>query len=334
MLKKNIWIDITNSPHVNVLLPIIRELKVNNNVIITARDFSETLPLLNKNGFTPILIGKYKGKSRISKVYGLIKRIYDLYFKVPPFDLSISLGGNYTSTISKLKNKKSIIFSDNDLSYKGLSYRYSDYFIFPKYFNDEKIKLKYNISNDRIFKFDGFKEDIYIADYKPDPSFLNNLPFEEFITIRPENLKASYIPKNSVTIIPDLFKALENENILFLPRYPEEKKFADGHNNIFVPDEPLNGLDVCYYTKVMLTGAGTFAREAALMGTPAVSFFPRKELLSVDRILVNKRLMIHTRDIDSIVRYISNSKKQFVVNERSSEVKKQILDFIIQVLEG
>jgi len=329
---KKIWIDITNTPHVNVLLPIIKELSKNNKLIITARDFSETLPLLKKNGITPIIIGKYKGKSRIFKIFGLFKRIYDLYFNVPSFDLSISLGGNYTSTISKLKNKKSIIFSDNDLSFKGFAYRFAGYFIFPTYFNDENIKLKYKLKEDRIFKFNGFKEDIYIADYKPDPSFLSNLPFEEFITIRPENLKASYVPKDSVTIIPDLFKALKNENILFLPRYPEEKKFATIYNNIFVPDKPLNGLDVCYYTKVMLTGAGTFAREAALMGTPAISFFPRKELLSVDRILVNQGLMIHTRDISTIVSYINNSKKRFVVNERSSKVKKEILDFIIQVL--
>ena len=41
---------------------------------------------------------------------------------------------------------------------------------------------------------------------------------------------------------------------------------------IFVPEGPLNGLDVCY-SDAVLTGAGTFAREAAILGTPAISFF-------------------------------------------------------------
>lgn len=331
---KKIWLDITNTPHVNVLLPIIKEIKKNNTVIITARNFSETIPLLINNGINPIILGKYKGKSRIFKVLGLLNRLAELYFKIPDFDVSISLGGNYTSTISWLRNKKSIIFSDNDLSFKGLSFRLADYFIFPSYFNDEKVKLKYKISEKRIFKLDGFKEDIYIADYKPDPSFLDNLPFKEFITIRPENLKASYVPKNSKSLIPELFTSLKNENILFLPRYQEEKQYAFGYKNIFIPNEPLNGLDVCYYTKVMLTGAGTFAREAALMGTPAISFFPRKELLSVDRVLVDQKLMIHTRDINLILNHIRNAKKQFGIDNRSLRVKKQMLDFINSVLES
>ena len=49
-----IWIDITNTPHVNVLLPIIRHLEKGHSLIITARNFSETLPLLRKNNIEPI----------------------------------------------------------------------------------------------------------------------------------------------------------------------------------------------------------------------------------------------------------------------------------------
>ena len=48
-----IWIDITNTPHVNTLMPIIRHLeKEGHELIYTARDFSETLPLLAKHGIT------------------------------------------------------------------------------------------------------------------------------------------------------------------------------------------------------------------------------------------------------------------------------------------
>ena len=122
----------------------------------------------------------------------------------------------------------------------------------------------YGINENQIFKFDGFKEDIYIADYEPDPNFLDSLPFSEFITIRPENLKASYVPEDSVSIVPELFKTFKDENILFIPRYPEEKEYAKGYSNIFGLEGPQR-LDVVYYTKAMLTGAGTFAREAACL---------------------------------------------------------------------
>ena len=77
-----IWIDITNTPHVNVLLPIIKDLEKKHELIITARDFSETLPLLEKNNINPIILGSYKGKSRIKKVMGLISRINQMRKKV------------------------------------------------------------------------------------------------------------------------------------------------------------------------------------------------------------------------------------------------------------
>ena len=61
-----IWIDVTNTPHVNVLMPIIRHLEKNGHeLIITARDFSETIPMLEKNGINPVVFGGHKGKNRL-----------------------------------------------------------------------------------------------------------------------------------------------------------------------------------------------------------------------------------------------------------------------------
>lgn len=328
-----IWIDITNTPHVNIIMPIYNYLKSKgHDIFITARDFSETIPLLESNGIHPIIIGGYKGKSRINKVLGLIQRMYYLMVKIPKFDLAFSLGGNYTATIAKLRGKKSITFSDNDISYKGPSFRFSTYFIFPSYFNSSLLEKKYKVDKSRIFKFNGFKEDIYIANYTPDPQFLNKLPFDEFITIRPENLKASYVPKDSVTIVPDLFKEFKNENILFLPRYKEERSYAKGFTNIYIPDGPLPGLDVCYYTKAMLTGAGTFARESAILGTPAVSFFPGKIFLTVDTIMQQKGWEFKSRDPKEIFKYVRSSEKDIQRKKNSSQVLNEVLNIFDQII--
>lgn len=75
MKELKIWFDITNTPHVNVLMPIINHLKKKHKIIISARDFSETLPLLKKHNIEPITLGSYKGKSRLNKVIGLLERI-------------------------------------------------------------------------------------------------------------------------------------------------------------------------------------------------------------------------------------------------------------------
>ena len=328
-----IWIDITNTPHVNVLMPIIRHLEKDHELFFTARDFSETLPLLKKNGITPIVYGKYKGKSRIKKVMGMLGRMWTMLFKLPKFDLALSLGGNYTSAIAFLRGKKSIVFSDNDISFKFFSFSMGSYFIFPYYFKYQKIQKKYRIKDSRIKTFNGFKEDIYIAEFEPDPTFLEQLPFRDFITIRPENLKASYVPKDSTTIVPQLFEVFKDMNILFLPRYEEEKKYAEGYSNVWYPNGPLSGLDVCYNTKAMLTGAGTFAREAALLGVPAVSFFPSPVFLSVDEAMQELGIEFKSQDPKAIREYVNTASRTEASTERSRKVQQEVFDIIDGIIE-
>jgi predicted glycosyltransferase len=315
------------------LLPIIRELEKKHEIITSARDFSETIPLLKKNGIEPIVIGQYKGKSRIKKIFGLAGRLFRLISLIPAFDLSISLGGNYSATLSRLRRKPSIVFSDNDISFKTPAFRFGSYFIFPSYFKTDNLHSKYGVKAEQIFKFSGFKEDIYIAAYKPDPDFMAGLPFKDFITIRPENLKASYVPKNSKTIVPELFEVFTDENILFLPRYSEEKNYANGYANIFIPDAPLNGLDVCFYTRAMLTGAGTFAREAALLGTPAVSFFPGNEFLTVDTIMQQNGWEFKSRDAEEIKNYIAVAQKRPSQQEKSKQVFSEVIGIIEDIIK-
>ena len=328
-----IWIDITNTPHVNVLIPIIRHLEKDHELFFSARDFSETLSLLKKNGITPIVYGKYKGKSRVKKVMGMLGRMWTILFTLPKFDLALSLGGNYTSTIAFLRRKKSIVFSDNDISFKFFSFAMGSYFIFPFYFKYQKAQKKYRIKDSQIKTFNGFKEDIYIAEFEPDPAFLDQLPFHDFITIRPENLKASYIPIDSTTIVPQLFEVFKDKNILFLSRYEEEKKYAEGYANVWYPNGPLSGLDVCYYTKAMLTGAGTFAREAALLGVPAVSFFPSPVFLSVDEAMQELGIEFKSRVPKAIRKYVDTASRTGFSPERSRKVQQEVFDIIDGIIK-
>lgn len=329
-----IWIDITNTPHVNVLMPIYKHLqKQGHTLIITARDFSETLPLLRRNGIEPIVYGGHKGKSRLKKIGGLISRMWTLLFKVPKFDLAFSLGGSYTSVIAFFRGKKSISFSDNDFAtHKFITFMFSDYFIFPSYFKYQGVQKKYKLKDSQIKLFNGFKEDIYIADYTVDANFLEQLPFKDFITIRPENLKAAYVPKDATTIVPQLFEEFKDENILFLPRYEEEKKYAEGYPNVWYPAGPLVGLDVCFYTKAMLTGAGTFAREAALLGVPAVSFFPRNEFLTVDVVLQEQGKQFKSRLPQEIKQYVNSAQRSTANTERSKQVLQEVLDIFDEII--
>ena len=75
----------------------------------------------------------------------------------------------------------------------------------------------------------------------------------------------------------------------------------------------------------MLTGAGTFAREAALLGTPAVSFFPGKEFLTVDKIMQEKGWQFKSRNPKEIERFVKTAVKESSRLERSKKVLKSLL---------
>jgi uncharacterized protein len=328
-----IWFDITNTPHVHFFAPIINHVKQNHNVIVTARDFSETIPLLESYGIDYILIGNHKGKSKFNKVLGLVARIGKLLKEIPEFDISFGMGGQNTTPVCAWRRKPSVVFTDNDTSYKWHSYKLGSHFVFPTYFDFQDVIRRFGVKRQQIHLYDGFKEDIYMASYKPNPDFLDTLPFKDFITIRPENLKASYVPKDAVTIVPELFEIFKEANILYLPRYEEERKYAEGYKNVFIPEGVLPGKDVCFYTKAMLTGAGTFAREAALLGTPAVSFFPGKEFLTVDKIMQEKGWEFKSRDPKEIYDFVKDSKKRDSSLDRSKEVLSSLLLVIDSIIE-
>ena len=100
---------------------------------------------------------------------------------------------------------------------------------------------------------------------------------------------------------------------------------AEGYTNIWYPDHPLSGLDVCYNTKAMLTGAGTFAREAALLGVPAVSFFPSEVFLTVDEVMQEMGIEFKSRNAQDIKNYVATATKTPASTERSKTVLAEVL---------
>src|SRR5438105_5816027 len=70
-----IWIDLDNSPHVPLFAPIIGHFRQKGiDVVLTARDHSQTVGLLDLAGFsgTYAIVGRHYGRGRIDKIRGLI----------------------------------------------------------------------------------------------------------------------------------------------------------------------------------------------------------------------------------------------------------------------
>ena len=93
-----VWIDLTNSPHVLALRPVIELLRADgNDVEVTARDFAQTLQLCERFGIEHTAIGRHRGGRIPAKALGLVSRSAALWRwarRRPRFDLALGHASN------------------------------------------------------------------------------------------------------------------------------------------------------------------------------------------------------------------------------------------------
>lgn len=335
MIQK-VWFDVTNTPQVHFLLAVRKMLNEKfSDFTFTARDFSETKDFLSKYVESTELkiINSTYGRTNLKKIKSVLSR-YDCIRSLDlNYDLSLSCGSDAAIWYSFFNRKRSIAFGDNDTAKQWTYSRFVDFAFFPSAI-DSEILNRQGLKK-KFYRYSGYKEDIYVSYYKPDREFKNNIPFEKYIVVRPENIHANYLKNRSViSIVPSLLAKLSGKgyNIVFLPRYQEDRKYSNGISNIYIPENPLNGLDLCYYADAVLTGAGTFAREAACLGIPAFSFYAGKELLAVDKKLIEDGKIYFSRNVSDLVEKVAKSSKNEPDFSRSMGVREELKEMLINVI--
>lgn len=339
-----IWVDMILPSDPFFLKPIITNLP-GHDIYVTVRERAETADLCRSLNIRADVVGR-DYSNRFKKSVNLIYRTLVLAAKVSKYDISLSVEDSICIAASKMRFKPSVLYCDNDLELfhrtfiKGIESNIkarATYIVCPAAFRIEGL-IREGAKEDHIYQYDGYKEDVYVADFEPDPDFLNKLPFTEFVAVRPEALFAGYVGAKR-SIVPQLVKGFVDKgiNVVYLPRIDEDLRYVEEINSgrLFTPtEETLNGLDVCWYSDAVLTGSGTFAREAACLGTTAVSFFP-EQLLSVDQSLVNEGRMYHSREADQIIEYVaSNSGKTKNPDvKRSKGVQQEVLSITNTILQ-
>jgi hypothetical protein len=70
-----VWVDLTNSPHVLVMRPLIEAMREDGHEVeVTARDFAQTIQLCERLGVEHTTIGRHRGGRLASKGMGLLSR--------------------------------------------------------------------------------------------------------------------------------------------------------------------------------------------------------------------------------------------------------------------
>ena len=100
-----VWVDLTNSPHVLVMRPVIRVLEQRGaEVLVTARDFAQTLELCERHGLACEAIGRHRGGRLAAKGVGLLSRSAALarWARGRRIDVALGHGSNDVTVAARL----------------------------------------------------------------------------------------------------------------------------------------------------------------------------------------------------------------------------------------
>ncbi len=294
--NKTLWIDLENSPHVPFFKPIIDELRgYGYGVIITARDCFQVCGLADLYGLTYQRIGHHYGKHKLFKILGAVIRALQMKQSMgtPLPSLAVAHGSRSQLLAAKMLHIPALQLSDYEHANKMPLFLSSDWLMVP-----DTIPAEQHWRNpSRISTYPGIKEDVYVPAFIPQAGILSELGISEneiVVTIRPPANEAHYHnPKSD-----DLFHAtitwlagIDNLRMVILPRNDHQTDYIGktwpaliSERKVVIPDRVLDGLNLIWYSDLVISGGGTMNREAAALGVPVYSIF-RGEIGAVDRYL-------------------------------------------------
>jgi predicted glycosyltransferase len=350
---RKVWIDLENSPHVPFFAPIIQELEGRGcEVVLTARDCFQVCELADMAGFRYHKIGHHYGKHRVAKVMGLGIRVLQMapLIRRERPAIAVSHGSRSSLALSALLGIPSITITDYEYAdhrlAKFLGSASKKWVMTPEVVPAE-IFQKDGMSRDHILQYPGIKEDVYTPSFQPDSSVRDVLGLKAddiVVTIRPPATEAHYHNPESEKLLMEVFQLLgahaEVKTVL-LPRTPrQEADLRRDHSDLFaagkiiVPKRAVDGLDLIWYSDVVISGGGTMNREAAALGVPVYSLF-RGTMGAVDKHLAaTGRLVLleSVADVRSKLK-LARRNQDLVSRPKQPETLAAVVNHIVAILE-
>lgn len=332
----NVWIDVTNSPHVVFFKPIIEDLKKRGcSVTITAREFAQTVPLLEMHKMNYTLIGYHRGKNFLKKAVGLFSRTKGLinFAKGKKIDLALSHGSNDLAVACWLLRVPNVVIHDYEhatLSYK-INARLATKILIPEAIPKEAV-AKHGAILEKIEHFPGLKEHVYLNNYSIDSCLNQKLGIDKhkiLVVLRPPATMAAYhrFENELFDQIPLVLSNNPEVQIVLLPRTKEQMnkfEYLTKKGVVVVnPDEAVDGPSLLTLADVVISAGGTMNREAAVLGTPAYTIFGGK-MGAVDKYLISIGALHEVKKADEISIKKKTSFSPMIVENKEIIIEKAL----------
>jgi hypothetical protein len=335
-----IWIDLDNTPHVPFFIPIIQELEHRGHqVVLTARDAFQVCELADAKGLSYVKIGHHYGKHLILKIFGVFWRSLQLliFFMHHRPKLALSHGSRSLNLLGNLLGIPTVGLADYEhartIPFSNPNWLIVAYPLIAEGFTFKASQIRY---------YNGIKEDVYVSEFKPDPSFPDRLGLRQedmIITVRPPAEEAHYHNPESDLLFIELMKRISQTQgiqAILLPRNrQQEDVFRARYPNWFeddktiIPPRAIEGLNLLWFSDFVVSGGGTMNREAAALGVPVYSIF-RGKTGAVDRMLEREGQLTLIHNVEEVwtkIRFIRRDKNK----QPDSKLRPALRDIINHV---
>jgi predicted glycosyltransferase len=321
-----VWIDLTNSPHVLVMRPVIDVLRADGHEVeVTARDFAQTLALCERFGIDCTAIGHHRGGRLAAKGIGLVQRSGALVRWARGtaraaggrrFDLALGHGSNdITVAAALLRIPCSTTFDYEWATVQhSVNCRLAQAVVVPDAIPPERFE-RYGLrgrGRRKLHRYPGLKEEYYLADFEPDPAVLDELALDRarpLVVVRTPPSVSLYHRFEHDTFGAVLAQLRDSAaQAVVLPRTPAQRAELAAAGGFTIPERAIDAQSLIAYADLVVSAGGTMNREAVALGTPVYSSFEGRLGAVDERLIAEGRLRRLTDPAQVVVEQLASAK--------------------------
>jgi predicted glycosyltransferase len=284
-----IWIDLANSPHVPFFRALAGEFRARGHeVSVTARAFAQTVELAEAAGLRPEVVGGHGGGRLSGKAGNLLGRAWALagWARGKGFGLAVSHNSYSQVLAARASGLRAVTLMDYEHQPANhLAFRLASRVVVPESFPEGALR-RFGARAGKVGRYRGIKEDVYLADFEPDPEFAGSLmkrfgieaSRDTLVVVRPPAREALYHRFENELFDGLLARLLSSPDakVVLLARTDAQReeivsRFRAG--NLFAPREALDGANLVAAADLVVSAGGTMNREAAALGVPAATVY-------------------------------------------------------------
>ena len=288
----------TAPAHVLVFRPVIGVLRDRGHeVTVTARDYAQTLQLLELHGIEHIAFGRHGGASRSRKLVSLVSRTTHArsFARRGHFELAWAHGSNDLALAAASLSIPAVNMFDYEFAVQqhNIGCRLARRVMTPDRIPPDRL-ARYGAGPSKLAQFPGLKEEYYLADFEPDSGIMDRLgvdPARVSVVIRPPP-DVSLYHRRANRLFPEVVARLgadEGVHAIVVPRTEEQRAFVKGLGlpSLIVPDGAVDAQSLIAAADLVVSAGGTMNREAVALGIPVYTTYGGR-LGGVDEALIRE----------------------------------------------